>query len=387
MKRYSGNYDEGFVFDKAKANIIFGPRSSITDDQVAIVIEPGAQGCDITLAGDVTAGQFGIYSYAYDTSITIKHGGKVASDIGILLTGRDQSVANEGNIKAAEFGVAITGVRPDLTNEGTISAYVAVSFQGANHGQFVNERSGQIIGDEYGVIFGAASLTSENELINLGSIVAPVYAFYGSEASDRLTNRGVIDGDIFLHNGDDTFNGRHGTTIGQVHGGGGDDRYLIDNAAADIAEDVNGGKDTVISSVDYQLFHNFEMLTLTGRKDISGRGNDEDNTIIGNAGDNRLYGYEGYNTLAGGRGDDWLFGGSQQDTFVFGTGDGHDAIKNFEDNVDYLDLSGWKGLSDLDVLLSHTGEKNGDLIISFRGDQLTIESLTKAQLDAGDFVG
>lgn len=385
MLRYDDYLTEGIVFTRPNQDILFTASSIVEDQDVGIKVEPTARGLQIVLQGAVSTGDFGIYSSAHETAVVIASGGAINAVRPVHMTGLDQSLTNTGTITGGETGVLINGLGSELVNGGAITAKIGVALQGSEDGRFLNGRTGEVSASEFGVIFGGAYSASENTLVNLGTIKSPGYAFQGSATIERVINRGVIGGDIFLGLGDDLFNGRRGETLGQVYGSGGNDTYIVDDAATPIAEQFNDGLDRVRSSVDYALFDNFETLILTGGEDISGRGNDEDNVIIGNSGDNQLYGYGGYNTLAGGRGDDWLFGGSQTDTFVFGTGDGHDAIKNFQDNVDYLDLQDWKGLADFDVLLSHTTEENGNLVISFRGDQLIIENLTRAQFDIGDF--
>jgi hypothetical protein len=53
---------------------------------------------------------------------------------------------------------------------------------------------------------------------------------------------------------------------------------------------VNGGIDTVISSVTYTLAANVENLQFTGSAAVNGTGNNLINRITGNAGNNILSG-------------------------------------------------------------------------------------------------
>jgi Ca2+-binding RTX toxin-like protein len=61
--------------------------------------------------------------------------------------------------------------------------------------------------------------------------------------------------------------------------------------------------------------------------------------LFGGSGNDRLQGGNGDDTLNGGSSDmDLLEGGSGADTFAFGAGWGHDAIIDFADGLDIIDL-------------------------------------------------
>src|SRR3546814_19760497 len=97
---------------------------------------------------------------------------------------------------------------------------------------------------------------------------------------------------------------------------------------------------------------------------------DLDDDLYGNGGNDRLYGGKGddyldggsgYDRVHGGAGDDFLIGGSDKDLFVFGRGDGHDTIADFEigkDAIDLRDLRQFDNLSDLNPLLDRTAERS-----------------------------
>jgi Ca2+-binding RTX toxin-like protein len=93
--------------------------------------------------------------------------------------------------------------------------------------------------------------------------------------------------DIFVANSAiNTFTGR-----------GGNDTYILNNSNDVVVELAGEGIDTVQSSVTYTLSANVENLTLTGTGDINGTGNDLDNLIIGNNGNNIFDGGEGTDTI------------------------------------------------------------------------------------------
>jgi Ca2+-binding RTX toxin-like protein len=64
-----------------------------------------------------------------------------------------------------------------------------------------------------------------------------------------------------------------------------------------LVESANQGTDEVRSSVSITLGTNFENLTLTGTAAINGQGNNADNVMTGNAGNNVLNGRGGIDTL------------------------------------------------------------------------------------------
>jgi Ca2+-binding RTX toxin-like protein len=100
-----------------------------------------------------------------------------------------------------------------------------------------------------------------------------------------------------------------------------DDIYTVDAASDLIVENLGGGTDKVLSSIDYTLGDHLDNLTLTLGA-VNGTGNALANVIIGNAAGNRLDGREGDDSLDGGGGADTMIGGTGNDTFtVNATGD------------------------------------------------------------------
>ncbi len=121
---------------------------------------------------------------------------------------------------------------------------------------------------------------------------------------------------------DDSLDGGTGADV--MTGGAGQDSYRVDNAGDQVIEAINGGTDTVLSTLSWVLGANVEKLTLLGAAAINGAGNDLENIISGNAAANIIDGGGGNDTLRGEGGDDTIIGGAGGDS-LFG-GDGVDLI-------------------------------------------------------------
>ena len=125
----------------------------------------------------------------------------------------------------------------------------------------------------------------------------------GATGNDILSGGGGDD-NLYGLAGNDTLNGGDGndlldggTGADIMTGGMGNDRYVVDNVNDQVLESSNGGTDFVSSSVSYTLSANVEALLLTGTASINGTGNDENNYILGNRGNNVLNGGGGYDTI------------------------------------------------------------------------------------------
>ncbi|MDN6870642.1 calcium-binding protein [Aeromonas caviae] len=86
--------------------------------------------------------------------------------------------------------------------------------------------------------------------------------------------------------------------------------------------------------------------------------------ISGGAGDDQLNGEGGDDTLNGGTGNDTLFGGDGSDTYLFNLGDGSDAIYEFSDLADEIDVIIFgEGIDSASVSLHRGIGENGSLTL------------------------
>ncbi|BAN49815.1 peroxidase family protein [Metapseudomonas resinovorans] len=170
-------------------------------------------------------------------------------------------------------------------------------------------------------------------------------------------NRAALVGtafqDVILgYAGNDVLNGGAGGDLldggsgnDSMTGGAGNDTYVVNGTGDGVIEALNGGNDTVQSSVSYNLAANVENLVLTGTGNINGVGNALDNLLVGNAGNNRLIGQAGNDTVDGGAGND---------TLVATVGDGNDHYDGGA-GVDTYDLSGTTANASVDLAAGTAG--------------------------------
>lgn len=131
--------------------------------------------------------------------------------------------------------------------------------------------------------------------------------------------------------GDDTLSALNGS---ELKGGSGDDTFVISRssnagAVTSFVEWTKGGYDTLVSYLaKTHLPLNIEKLVVApGFFFAESSGNEQSNTIIGNA---------GYNWIDGGLGNDTLTGGEGSDRFLFSDSVSTDTITDFAVGVDLI---------------------------------------------------
>jgi len=164
--------------------------------------------------------------------------------------------------------------------------------------------------------------------------------------SSNLNGTGnSLNNKITGNSGNNIIDGKQGSDT--MIGGLGNDTYIVDNLNDDVLEYVNGGNDTVISSVNYYLTSKYryeiENITLTGNSNLNATGNYKSNVLIGNSGNNILNGgcsfkYSGPSSfdqnniyiysdrLIGGKGDDTYYVQSDDDVVVELENEGNDTV-------------------------------------------------------------
>jgi Ca2+-binding RTX toxin-like protein len=182
-----------------------------------------------------------------------------------------------------------TGARlEDLNNDGRMDA-LAVYVRDGGRGDEDATRNGRVLDPGLLVRSSALTGTSNSDLLQ------------GTTGADVI-NAGA---------GNDTLQGNGGADV--LIGGIGSDTYVVSDRDTRIVEDVatNGDVNQILSSVSQVLRAGANNITLLGDA-LNARGNDLNNTIIGNAQVNRLEGMGGDDRLIG-QGGDLLLGGDGND--------------------------------------------------------------------------
>lgn len=199
--------------------------------------------------------------------------------------------------------------------------------------------------------------------------------------------------------GDDTLVSGGGADI--LIGGSGNDTYVINATGASIQEAINGGVDTIVTSLaSWSLNAVTENIVFTGTGPFKGVGNasanwlqggDGNATLIGSYGNDTLFGGAGNDSLNGGADDDRLIGGGGNDTLMGGTGhdifvfhqgdSGTAKIADFSLADDRLDLTAY-GIHSIADALAHVA---GDQLV-LGNETITFQNMQASLLTAQNIV-
>ena len=259
----------------------------------------------------------------------------------------------------------------------------------------------------------------------------------GGNGDDQLVGQSGND-TLFGGNGNDLLDGGFGNDL--MIGGAGDDTYRVDSVSDQIIEISNGGDDTALASISYQIAIGVDNLTLTvggltgtgnfGSNTLTGsqgadtldggfgsdvlNGGDGDDVLIGGIGDrrdtliggsgddqidgddgdDRIFGNGGNDIMLGGAGDDFIYGqsdndqatgGAGADTFQFATLQGDDVITDFTVNEDIFLAFGFGFASGADVLALARADGDDTVVDLTGGGTVTLTGVALATLDADDF--
>lgn len=196
---------------------------------------------------------------------------------------------------------------------------------------------------------------------------------YGNDGDDRI--EGADDGSDHLDGG---------AGADQLFGLGGNDALY--GFAGNDATYGGRGNDTIWAGTGDDVVRGNRgddvLIGEAGSDSIYGGANDDH--LLGGADRDFLLGENGSDRLDGGFGNDNLTGGEGRDTFVFSTGYGFDRVKDFEDGIDTLDISGTTTASFGDIYFVPI---DTNLRIVFgNGDVLYLDGFAAGLLDETDFV-
>ncbi|MGP6088674.1 calcium-binding protein [Antarctobacter jejuensis] len=294
-------------------------------------------------------------------------------------------VQNTGTIMSGEDAVQLAdsdgNADIDVINSGIIQAFsdAVVVDGGTGFTRIVN--SGDIVAlNGYGIYANWQSGSTGNSFLhNTGTITggAGSYTASSGTGANNIYNAGVMNGNIYLDDGNDRYEGGGGSVVGRVYGD--QDNDTLSGGALYDELDGGSGDDLLVGrGGDDYLFGGADEDMLLG-----GEGNDEmdggsgNDTMNGNAGDDTIIGGSGNDILVGQDGSDLLEGGSNNDTMDGGNGD---DILEGESGNDILrgragedDLAGGLGF---DLL---TGGQDADNFV-FRSTAETVVGANRDQI-------
>lgn len=342
-------------------NVITGNAGNNTiDGGVGADTMIGGRGNDtyyVDNAGDVVIELAGKVEGNNDTVI--------ASNVSYTLSDNVENLVLVGNGGAGVTGAGNAG--NNTITDNTTSGGVALD-GGAGNDIYV-VKAGDTITDISGIDTVQANFSYDL------SISAPTV--------ENLTLTGVGNINGTGNALDNVITGNAGANV--LAGGAGNDTYYVGTGDT-IIEAVNGGNDTVVSSIDWNLAStsvNVENLTLVGAA-ISGTGDAGNNTITGNNNNNIIDGGAGADTMIGGRGNDTYYVDNAGDVVVedAGKAGGNDTVIStvsytLGDNVETLILAAGAGN------INGTGNAGANTIIGNEGNNILMGQAASDTLTGG----
>ena len=185
--------------------------------------------------------------------------------------------------------------------------------------------------------------------------------------------------------GDDSLNGGFGDDIldggagaDAMAGSMGDDTYYIDNVGDRVVEFAGQGYDLVRSTISFDARgQDIERIVLLGSNAANVVGNDLDNVIVGNSGNNYLNAGKGADRMAGGLGNDTYGVENVGDVVIEAANGGTDYVRatisyTLGANVENLALIGNAQINGIGNALNNTivGNARPNVIIGMGGRDL-----------------
>ena len=156
-----------------------------------------------------------------------------------------------------------------------------------------------------------------------------------------------------------------------LSGGDGIDTVSYQVAGAGVAADLKASLTANAGEATGDRFAGVENLTGSAHAD----------RLWGNLGANTLSGSGGGDRLHGRAGNDQLFGGAGADRFIFARGDDLDRVRDFENDVDTIYVSGFAGVTTAAQALARADQVGANVVFDFgAGDMLTVVNTTIAAL-------
>ena len=198
------------------------------------------------------------------------------------------------------FETEVAGVEVSQLNSDVIATDngFAVIWQ---EGDSIYAQRFDLDGNEFGSTILANNLTGNKPSGTLLKNGEVILAYQSSSANDEDNDTGISINRL-VNNNLITLNQSIDTDT--ITGTDQDDVYQLVNNPVNIIEIENGGIDTVYIQINYELPNEVENLILLGDEALNAYGNNLDNYISGNAGDNKIYLLNGNDIVDGQAGYD-----------------------------------------------------------------------------------
>lgn len=402
---YSGNDLDGIRLKEDGDFWIVDKTSTVSNARIAF--DFGAtvdntlkvQGIVASRAGDAVRALTGAH-------IEIDKGGQIRS--GIL--GSNDGVSLEGRMSTIENSGLVYGMRAGVSVEQALSLRNSGLIVGGDYGISIDEKYNYIgfLVNSGDIIGGKAGLFQVSDVINSGTIEGEIGIVHGENDGTilnkgvitgtsgvaitgnfftpdiNLINRGIINGDAHLGEGDSLYiASRSGVIHGAVYGET-DEDTLVGNSRDDT---LDGGAQN-------------DLLRGRGGNDLISGGTNAD-IIYGGNGDDTITGWHNDDVLYGGRGNDVLgdmdvrfsgysshqtmSGGSGNDTFLF---DGliTATVLDFQNDIDTLVFSALYASSIDDILADAIELADGSVAFGFTSEGATYLVANTSKADLADDV-
>jgi Ca2+-binding RTX toxin-like protein len=203
-------------------------------------------------------------------------------------------------------------------------------------------------GDDTYFLDNASDAVFENPNEGIDTVHASVH-FRLSDNVENLVLQGSADLQGYGNDLGNTLTSNDGRDF--LAGGPGNDIYFVNNTGQVVFENPNEGNDTVFSTDHFRLAANVENLWLQDRPsggggdNLQGYGNELENQLYGNSGNNLLNGGVAADGMFGSLGDDVYFADNIADAAIEKPDEGNDTVLSLvdfrlADDVENLVLQG-----------------------------------------------
>lgn len=336
----ASQYASAVLLNASNATITVGQSGQLISGLTYVAVAGQVGGsCTLNNAGTILGGGAMNLSCAGLTSVSLTNTGTMSAS-SITRSAIEMNFGSGSFVQMTNAGT-LTGVGNEvvaLRSAGSLAIANSGTISNATAGGTAILSAASLTLTNTGTIIGAITSNSTTTIDNSGMIHGSLSL---SMQGDTVTNLGRIEGDVFLGQGNNLFNGIGGTVTGSVYGGQGNDIYYFGDTPERVID--GGGYDRIYAQTDISLSSGIEDVYLAHRPGLVATGNQLDNgmvaevanvTMIGQGGNDYISSFAGNNLLRGGTGDDLIWTSEGNDTALGGVGNDFIAFQGGEDSLD-----------------------------------------------------